>query len=162
QTAAFAIGEVGDSLDTLGDLGLKGAVLVVRSGGGRSGETFAFSESPTVIGRSPECGIFLDDVTVSRKHAVFPQEGDRWNLEDQGLLNPRRTQGGYRLFTEDDVERLETILRLQRDEFLPLWVIKEELAAGAGQQRKRRRAATEGEEELDLDDLCARGGISRE
>jgi DNA-binding transcriptional MerR regulator len=37
-------------------------------------------------------------------------------LEDQGLLNPRRTQGGYRLFSEDDVERLETILRLQRDE----------------------------------------------
>ena len=53
-------------------------------------------------------------------------------LEDQGLLNPRRTQGGYRLFSEDDVERLETILRLQRDEFLPLRVIKEELAAGAG------------------------------
>jgi DNA-binding transcriptional MerR regulator len=45
-------------------------------------------------------------------------------LEDQGLLNPRRTQGGYRLFSEDDVERLETILRLQRDEFLPLRVIR--------------------------------------
>jgi DNA-binding transcriptional MerR regulator len=39
-------------------------------------------------------------------------------LEDQGLLAPRRTQSGYRLFSEDDVERLETILRLQRDEFL--------------------------------------------
>ena len=36
-------------------------------------------------------------------------------LEDQGLLMPKRTQGGYRLFGEDDVERLETILRLQRD-----------------------------------------------
>src|SRR5437899_2331378 len=72
-------------------------------------------------------------------------------LEDQGLLNPRRTQGGYRLFSEDDVERLETILRLQRDEFLPLRVIKEELAAGAGNQRKRRLAVGTGEEELDLD-----------
>src|SRR5262249_17381908 len=41
-------------------------------------------------------------------------------LEDQGLLNPRRTQGGYRLFSEDDVERLPTILRLQRGRFLPL------------------------------------------
>jgi len=51
-------------------------------------------------------------------------------LEDQGLLNPRRTQGGYRLFSEDDVERLETILRLQRDEFLPLRVIRQELATG--------------------------------
>ncbi len=81
-------------------------------------------------------------------------------LEDQGLLNPRRTQGGYRLFSEDDVERLETILRLQRDEFLPLRVIKEELAAGAGNQRKRRRAVGTGEEELDLAELCARAGIS--
>lgn len=81
-------------------------------------------------------------------------------LEDQGLLTPRRTQGGYRLFSEDDVERLETILRLQRDEFLPLRVIKEELAAGAGNQRKRRLAVGTGEEELDLDELCARAGIS--
>jgi DNA-binding transcriptional MerR regulator len=81
-------------------------------------------------------------------------------LEDQGLLNPRRTQGGYRLFSEDDVERLETILRLQRDEFLPLRVIKEELAAGAGSQRRRRRAMEAGEEELDLDDLCDRAGIT--
>jgi hypothetical protein len=87
QTEAFAIAESGDSLDTLGDLGLQGAVLVVRSGGGRAGETFAFNESPTVIGRSPDCGIFLDDVTVSRKHAVFTKEGDRWKLEDQGSLN---------------------------------------------------------------------------
>jgi len=45
-------------------------------------------------------------------------------LEDQGLLAPRRTQGGYRLFSEEDVERLETILRLQREEFLPLRVIR--------------------------------------
>jgi DNA-binding transcriptional MerR regulator len=50
-------------------------------------------------------------------------------LEDQGLLAPRRTQGGYRLFSEEDVERLETILRLQRDEFLPLRVIREELSS---------------------------------
>ena len=48
-------------------------------------------------------------------------------LEDQGLLAPKRTRGGYRLFSEEDVERLETILRLQRDEFLPLRVIREEL-----------------------------------
>jgi DNA-binding transcriptional MerR regulator len=51
-------------------------------------------------------------------------------LEDQKLLNPRRTQGGYRLYTPSDVVRLRTILRLQRDEFLPLRVIRQELAAG--------------------------------
>src|SRR4051795_9264995 len=63
-------------------------------------------------------------------------------LEDQGLLQPRRTRGGYRLFTEDDVERLSTILRLQRDEFLPLRVIREELAApGAKERTKRKRSS---------------------
>ena len=87
QTEAFAIGESGDSFDTLDDLGLQGVVLVVRSGGGRSGETFGLAESPTVIGRSPECGIFLDDVTVSRRHASFTQAGDRWRLNDEGSLN---------------------------------------------------------------------------
>ncbi len=51
-------------------------------------------------------------------------------LEEQKLLSPRRTQGGYRLFSQDDLERLHTILRLQRDEFLPLRVIRQELAAG--------------------------------
>jgi DNA-binding transcriptional MerR regulator len=52
-------------------------------------------------------------------------------LEDQKLLAPRRTPGGYRLYTAGDVARLRTILRLQRDEFLPLRVIRQELATGA-------------------------------
>lgn len=51
-------------------------------------------------------------------------------LEDQKLLTPRRTPGGYRLYAQTDVARLRTILRLQRDEFLPLRVIRQELAAG--------------------------------
>src|SRR5215213_1557389 len=51
-------------------------------------------------------------------------------LEDQKLLNPRRTPGGYRLYSPSDVVRLRTILRLQRDEFLPLRVIRQELASG--------------------------------
>jgi DNA-binding transcriptional MerR regulator len=70
-------------------------------------------------------------------------------LEDQKLLTPRRTQGGYRLYTQSDVQRLRTILRLQRDEFLPLRVIRQELAGGraerevtapAGDGRSLRRA----------------------
>jgi DNA-binding transcriptional MerR regulator len=83
-------------------------------------------------------------------------------LEDQGLLTPKRTQGGYRLFSEDDLERLETILRLQRDEFLPLRVIREELAAGAARARRRRTASSLGEQEdetIDLDELCERAGL---
>ena len=54
-------------------------------------------------------------------------------LEDQKLLTPRRTPGGYRLYTQGDVARLRTILRLQRDEFLPLRVIRQELATGASE-----------------------------
>ncbi len=74
-------------------------------------------------------------------------------LEDQKLLAPRRTPGGYRLYNQGDVARLRTILRLQRDEFLPLRVIRQELASGRaegevtpgapapddGAQRPRRR-----------------------
>jgi DNA-binding transcriptional MerR regulator len=59
-------------------------------------------------------------------------------LEDQKLLSPRRTQGGYRLYTQNDIQRLRTILRLQRDEFLPLRVIRQELASG----RAEREVAT--------------------
>ena len=59
-------------------------------------------------------------------------------LEDQKLLAPRRTQGGYRLYTQSDIQRLRTILRLQRDEFLPLRVIRQELAGG----RAEREVAT--------------------
>ncbi|HKP88918.1 MAG TPA: MerR family transcriptional regulator [Thermoleophilaceae bacterium] len=59
-------------------------------------------------------------------------------LEDQKLLTPRRTQGGYRLYTPADVARLRTILRLQRDEFLPLRVIRQELAAGRAEAEAPR------------------------
>jgi DNA-binding transcriptional MerR regulator len=55
-------------------------------------------------------------------------------LEDQKLLAPRRTQGGYRLYTQSDIARLRTILRLQRDEFLPLRVIRQELAGGRAER----------------------------
>src|SRR5207302_1551081 len=82
-------------------------------------------------------------------------------LEDEGLLTPRRTQGGYRLFSESDLERLQTILRLQRDEFLPLRVIRDELDAPGQKERKRRRPTALGAEEdtIDLDELCERAGI---
>ena len=55
-------------------------------------------------------------------------------LEDQKLLAPRRTPGGYRLYAPSDVQRLRTILRLQRDEFLPLRVIRQELARGRAEE----------------------------
>lgn len=62
----------------------------------------------------------FDDVSISKIRY----------LEDQKLVTPRRTPGGYRLYSQADVDRLRTVLRLQRDEFLPLRVIRQELASG--------------------------------
>ena len=69
------------------DLGLEGPALVVRAGGGRAGESFRPAGDRTRIGRSPDCDIFLDDVTVSRNHAVLVQENGEFFVEDQGSLN---------------------------------------------------------------------------
>jgi len=77
QTQSFSPEERDEVLERLGDVGVKGPALVVRSGGGRSGETFAPQGDRTTIGRSPDCGIFLDDVTVSRKHAELHLEAGR-------------------------------------------------------------------------------------
>ena len=71
----------------LEDVGIKGPALVVRSGGGRAGETFPLEAERTTIGRSPDCEIFLDDVTVSRKHAVLERRSDGLRIEDLGSLN---------------------------------------------------------------------------
>ena len=65
-------------------------------------------------------------------------------LEDQKLLTPRRTPGGYRLYSTNDVSRLRTILRLQRDEFLPLRVIRQELAAGRSEPEVTQAAPQDG------------------
>jgi pSer/pThr/pTyr-binding forkhead associated (FHA) protein len=69
------------------DLGLEGPALVVRAGGGRAGESFRPAGQRTRIGRSPDCDVFLDDVTVSRNHAVLVEEGGEFYVEDQGSLN---------------------------------------------------------------------------
>jgi DNA-binding transcriptional MerR regulator len=76
----------------------------------------------------------FDDISISKIRY----------LEDQKLLAPRRTQGGYRLYSQADVERLRAILRMQRDEFLPLRVIRQELATGdfTGARRGSDAAAT--------------------
>jgi hypothetical protein len=71
----------------LEELATEGPALVVRSGGGRAGEHFVPQGERTTIGRSPECDIFLDDVTVSRKHAVLLQQDGTFQIEDLGSLN---------------------------------------------------------------------------
>jgi pSer/pThr/pTyr-binding forkhead associated (FHA) protein len=64
-----------------------GPVLVVRSGGGIAGQTFHPPEGTTLIGRSPECQIFLDDVTVSRRHAELERKDESFTIRDLGSLN---------------------------------------------------------------------------
>ena len=212
-----------------------------------AGQPFQPTGARTLIGRSPECDIFLDDVTVSRRHAEIAREDDVFTirdlgslngtyvnrkriesteldrrrrgadrqvpadlppamstvttrrqergdaepglrtigvvceelrdefpdisvskiryLEDQGLIAPQRTRGGYRLFSPNDIERLSTILRLQRDEFLPLRVIREALdGPGTSADRTRRRSVglTEREDEIDGAELCERASVAPE
>ncbi len=83
-------------------------------------------------------------------------------LEEQGLIAPRRTPGGYRLFSETDYERLRTILQLQRDEFLPLRVIRQELAAPGGRSSTRSSSSSglrSTESHVDFETLCERSGV---
>ncbi len=77
--------EVGPEGPATGEL--RGPALVVRAGGGRAGESFSTEGPRTLIGRSPDCDVFLDDVTVSRRHAEIVREGDAHVIRDLGSLN---------------------------------------------------------------------------
>jgi len=97
-----------DSL-SLADLRIEGPALVVRSGGGRTGETFVLEGDETTIGRSPECDIFLDDVTVSRRHAIVRRRGGGLEIEDLGslngtYLNRKRIESPVRLSDDDELQ----------------------------------------------------------
>ncbi|MBM2821354.1 MAG: hypothetical protein HW413_100 [Thermoleophilia bacterium] len=86
-TMSFDIDEDGEEVDLLTALGITGPALVVRSGGGMAGQSFQPGEGRTLIGRSPECDVFLDDVTVSRRHAELLREGETFSICDLGSLN---------------------------------------------------------------------------
>ena len=240
STATYRVGETGEFIpvDVSAVVESTGAAIVIRAGGGRVGESFPLDAERMTIGRRPDSDVFLDDVTVSRDHALIVRRGNDWflddlrvaerdlrqppphrvraprrrrraagrqvqahvplalmavqepdirtedvprekamtigavckaleqefpdisiskirYLEDQKLVAPRRTPGGYRLYSASDAQRLRTILRLQRDEFLPLRVIRQELASGRAaeeapvaatdhgdaQARRRRRSS---------------------
>ena len=86
-TMSFDIADDGEEVDLLEALGITGPALVVRSGGGMEGQSFQPDEGRTLIGRSPDCDVFLDDVTVSRRHAELVRDGDTFSIRDLGSLN---------------------------------------------------------------------------
>ncbi len=86
-TMSFAPEELAEEDGVLDDLAIEGTALVVRTGGGRQGETFPLSAAEVEIGRSPEADVFLDDVTVSRTHAVLSKDDPGYVIEDKGSLN---------------------------------------------------------------------------
>jgi hypothetical protein len=87
-TASYKIGETGEiEAVELQDVAGRGATLVIRAGGGRAGETFPLGGVRLTVGRRPDSDIFLDDITVSRDHALIVRRGDDYYLDDCGSLN---------------------------------------------------------------------------
>ena len=87
-TATYRIGETGDFIAVdVGEVAAHAAALVIRAGGGRAGESFAVDGERMTIGRRPDSAVFLDDVTVSRDHALLVRRGSDWYIDDCGSLN---------------------------------------------------------------------------
>jgi pSer/pThr/pTyr-binding forkhead associated (FHA) protein len=87
-TATYRIDESGELVPVeIGEVTAHGPALVIRAGGGRVGESFALDGQRMAIGRRPDCEVFLDDVTVSRDHALLINRAGQWYLDDCGSLN---------------------------------------------------------------------------
>jgi hypothetical protein len=88
-TATYKVGETGElvAIDLEKEVEASGAALVIRHGGGRTGESFPLTEERMSIGRSPDSEVFLDDVTVSRDHAIIVSRSGEHYLDDLGSLN---------------------------------------------------------------------------
>jgi pSer/pThr/pTyr-binding forkhead associated (FHA) protein len=87
-TATYRIDETGELIPVeIGEISARGPALVIRAGGGRVGESFAIEGERLSIGRRPDSEVFLDDVTVSRDHALLIRRADDWYLDDCGSLN---------------------------------------------------------------------------
>ncbi|CAB4875553.1 MAG: FHA domain-containing protein [Actinobacteria bacterium] len=86
-TGAWKVGETGELEAVSAGTDSDGSFLVVRSGGGRAGESFHLEDGRQTIGRSPQSSVFLDDITVSRDHAVLVERAGQWWIDDCGSLN---------------------------------------------------------------------------
>ena len=108
-TAAYRVGETGELEEIqLQDVVAGGATLVIRAGGGRAGEAFPLNGDRLTVGRRPDSDIFLDDITVSRDHAILVRRGGEYYLDDCGSLNGtyvnRRRIESHRLTHGDELQ----------------------------------------------------------
>ena len=109
-TATYVIDEQTGELRPVdvGDVAAESGALVIRSGGGRVGQSFPMVGEKMTIGRSPETDVFLDDVTVSREHATLVRRGGEWLLDDSGSLNGtyvnRQRVDSHRLQDGDELQ----------------------------------------------------------
>jgi hypothetical protein len=109
-TATYVIDESTGELRPVdvGDVAAEAGALVIRSGGGRVGQSFPLHGERVTIGRSPDAEVFLDDVTVSRDHAVLVRRSGAWFLDDSGSLNGtyvnRRRIESHRLEDGDELQ----------------------------------------------------------
>jgi hypothetical protein len=108
-TATYRVGETGELEELeLSDVVARGAALVIRAGGGRAGESFPLEGDRLTVGRRPDSDIFLDDVTVSRDHAILVRRGNEYYLDDCGSLNGtyvnRRRIESHRLADGDELQ----------------------------------------------------------
>ncbi len=109
-TMTYTVDDTGDMqpIDIDQVLERSGAALVIRTGGGRAGESFTIDADRVSIGRSPDAGVFLDDVTVSRNHALLVRRRDGLYIDDLGSLNGtyvnRRRIESHKLQDSDEIQ----------------------------------------------------------
>jgi FHA domain len=108
-TATYRIGETGELVPVeIGEVTSRGPAFVIRAGGGRVGESFPVDGERMSIGRRPDSEVFLDDITVSRDHALLINRGEDWYLDDCGSLNGtyvnRERIESHRLQEGDEVQ----------------------------------------------------------
>ena len=108
-TATYQVGETGElEAVELEEVVARGAALVIRAGGGRAGESFPIQGDRLTVGRRPDSDVFLDDVTVSRDHALIVRRGTDYFLDDCGSLNGtyvnRRRIDSHRLADGDELQ----------------------------------------------------------
>jgi hypothetical protein len=109
STATYRVGETGELIPVeLDAVVSEGAALVIRSGGGRVGESFALHGDRMTVGRRPDSDVVLDDVTVSRDHALIVRRNGGFWLDDLGSLNGtyvnRRRIDSHRLEDGDELQ----------------------------------------------------------